>query len=720
MTARAAVVDVLRGPRVAAMCLALAADALAVGIGAAVPLGWLFGLGVVASYLAEVYLKRRLGALATILHRVGLGITQRFVLRELALLLFLARVGAPAWDLVVVTGLLWNLHALRGLYTALSIRVSGLRRLPIVSRNIDLSELGIADARHPLARGDYTTAFLLLDAPVMLLSCLAGTGRSVPLLVPATVASLLAALAAVGHLALHWARARRMPSRARVLEVVRRQAVAYRPEVILYFSGSGSSMYQLHMWLSTAEALTKRVLVVMRERSNVGRLSPTALPVVCIPSAVDLMNFELPDVRVALFVANVGKNIHLLRVPGIKHVFIGHGDSDKAASFNPFTKVYDEVWVAGPAGRERYARAQVGVRDEEIVEVGRPQLAAIQPAVPREPEWVPTVIYAPTWEGWTADPYHTSLLLMGPRILQRLLERERPVRIVYKPHPLTGTRSLEAARAHRQLVSMLEADNARRAADPRWQDAPDAERDEARERLAGADEQLRRNPWSNPGGEADEAQRSRDLGRPDHAALEARDRAAEVWHEAYWAAQEPWRHRVVPGSRPTLYSCFDASDLMVADISSVVADFLASAKPYLVTNPAGVPDADFREQYGSAAAAYLVAPDCANLDELVDLAYGEDPLAHARAALATHLLGLDPRRSLERFDAALDSLADRARAQPSADRLEFGFDPEPGEEELGQPGDGVTAGSDERGAAPPEDDEEVTIDLTGRRAVGAG
>jgi hypothetical protein len=33
----------------------------------------------------------------------------------------------------------------------------------------------------------------------------------------------------------------------------------------------------------------------------------------------------------------------------MKHVFIGHGDSDKQASFNPFSRVYDEVWVAGAA-----------------------------------------------------------------------------------------------------------------------------------------------------------------------------------------------------------------------------------------------------------------------------------------------------------------------------------------------------------------------------------
>ena len=123
----------------------------------------------------------------------------------------------------------------------------------------------------------------------------------------------------------------------------------------------------------------------------------------------------------------------------MKHVFIGHGDSDKLASVNPFSKVYDEVWVAGRAGRDRYAIADVGVRDEDIVEVGRPQLAPIQSGRrrPRGPH-VPTVLYAPTWEGWDDDPGNTSLLLAGENIVKQLLDGRPP-----------GPRPVQAAPLHR-------------------------------------------------------------------------------------------------------------------------------------------------------------------------------------------------------------------------------------------------------------------------------
>ncbi|GAA2867834.1 hypothetical protein GCM10020220_066520 [Nonomuraea rubra] len=97
--------------------------------------------------------------------------------------------------------------------------------------------------------------------------------------------------------------------------------------------------------------------------------------------------------------------------------------------------VYDEVWVAGPAGRDRYRRAKVGVRDENIHEVGRPQLQGISTEGPGLP--YQTVLYAPTWEGLERRPvphladHHGAL-----RIVRALLDHRPPLRVIYKPHPL--------------------------------------------------------------------------------------------------------------------------------------------------------------------------------------------------------------------------------------------------------------------------------------------
>ena len=137
------------------------------------------------------------------------------------------------------------------------------------------------------------------------------------------------------------------------------------------------------------------------------------------------MNLDLSTVRVALYAANVGKNIHMLRVPTMKHVFIGHGDSDKLASVNPFTKVYDEVWTAGRAG-PRPLRAGRRRRPRRGHRRGRPPAAGPIQAWAGAPETrCPTVLYAPTWEGWDDNPGNTSLLLAGENIVRRLLDAGR-------------------------------------------------------------------------------------------------------------------------------------------------------------------------------------------------------------------------------------------------------------------------------------------------------
>src|SRR4051812_16907319 len=304
------------------------------------------------------------------------------------------------------------------------------------------------------------------------------------------------------------------------------------------------------MWLPVIDQVPRKTLVLLRERAILPLVDRTKAPVACIVNPIDLMNFSLPDVRLAMYVANVGKNIHLLRVPGTQHVFIGHGDSDKQASVNPFSKAYDEVWVAGPAGRERYARAQVGVRDENIREVGRPQLGPIAIATADGPKQVRRVLYAPTWEGWTNDPSHTSLVLLGPETIRHLVAHNAEVVVTYKPHPLTGTRDPNATRAHEEIVTTIENAN--------------------------------------------------------------RDRPADK------------RHRIVVAATPTLYECFNDSDLLISDISSVVADYVQSQKPYVVTNPAGLDDAEFRTTYPTSSAAYLLGPDAAAIDDVIDLIERED------------------------------------------------------------------------------------------------
>src|SRR3712207_9047785 len=91
-----------------------------------------------------------------------------------------------------------------------------------------------------------------------------------------------------------------------------------RPEVVLYSGDSQTSAYQVKMWLSTVERLEENAVVMLRKRGMLDAIGMTSLPVICAPDPVDPMALDLSVVRVALYTANIGNNIHLLRVPGIK------------------------------------------------------------------------------------------------------------------------------------------------------------------------------------------------------------------------------------------------------------------------------------------------------------------------------------------------------------------------------------------------------------------
>lgn len=623
-----------------------------------------FAAAAAVTYLADHYLHRKGSYLVNRLSKVRAGLSIRFLIRELLLLLLLARLSLA--DNLVYYGAVACFIAFYGLqapHGALVTLIRNRRRMPVATRNVDLaSRVRIPDAppRGLLHRSAEKMLHLDLAAVAGILVSawlehsaigFVGIGLTVGL-------GLLYVLALMPYV-----RGRKIPPKAElVLAAVDDWLRVYRPETVLYFSGSKDSAYQVNMWLETMEQLDSRPLIILRERAILANLAPTTVPVVCVPGGVHLMNLDLSTVRVALYAANVGKNIHLLRVPTMKHVFIGHGDSDKLASVNPFSKVYDEVWTAGRAGRDRYAIADVGVRDDDIVEVGRPQLAPIQTWQGVPEGRVPTVLYAPTWEGWDGNPGNTSIVLAGENIVRKLVAADPPVRVLYKPHPFTGTVNKEAGAAHQRITALVERAAAERAADPRFT-ADTAAQAAAKAELARIEARLAE--LSGKGGSSgDEAEATRD-GLLDPARHEEVARLRAEWNDAYWRSFPAHEHRVITGAEPRLYDCFNVSDAMVSDISSVVSDFIASGKPYAVTDSAELGVEEFKRQNTAVRAATILSNRAEPLGELLDAVRdpSADPLAADRTELKRYLLGPDEPTSIEQFNTAVADLAIKAETR---------------------------------------------------------
>ncbi|WP_308295904.1 hypothetical protein [Streptomyces sp. ISL-96] len=641
-------------------------------LAALIPSLWFFAAAVAATYLADQHLHQRGSYLINRLGKVRAGLSIRFLVRQLLLILLLARMQLAEQTIFYVTiASLLLFYALQAPHGALVTLIRLRRRMPVVTRNIDLGKLRIPAA--PPKRLLNRSAEKMLHLDVFAVAGVLIAVESGENAFGYAGLTLTVALAVIYVVVLmpYLRRGRRVPPTETVLEGIDEWLRDYRPTTVLYFSGSRESAYQVNMWLETMKQLDGRPLIVLRERHIVPQLGPTSVPVICVPSATHLMNMDLSTVRVALYAANVGKNIHMLRIPTMKHVFIGHGDSDKVASINPFSKVYDEVWSAGRAGRDRYALADVGVRDEDIVEVGRPQLAPIQTwsGTPKNP--VPTVLYAPTWEGWDDNPGNTSILLAGENIVRRLLEAEKPVRVLYKPHPFTGTRSPRAKAVHARITAMVEAAAAERATDPRWaQDATalQAEQAAAKAELARIEARLgelgARGKGSAKSGK-DEAEISRDA-LPDPVREAELAKLRDEWNAAYWRSFGWWEHRVITGAEPRLYDCFNESDGMVSDISSVVSDFIASGKPYAVTDSAELGAEEFKQQNTAVRAAVILNNGAEQLDELLAAITGgesADTLADARRELKAYLLGPDEPASIVQFNDAVRALAAKSEAR---------------------------------------------------------
>jgi len=579
------------------------------------------GIGVVACLLPAALLDALPGAdqhvgarnASSLLMDRRLGLT----LRGLVLLGY----GAATWEswlFAVCVAVVAVLNASTALTTALPGDFGGLGRLP-ASRSCP----GVGSVRTVAP----PRATVLPTGPELCLLVPATVVPDRPVLVAALgVAGLLVGLAGVFVWALRVRGALR--HRGGVLRSMRAYLLREKPTVILYVGDGPGALHEAAVWFPTLERVSCDVLVLMRSRPAFDRLPPTSLPVLCVPAASDLLALPVDEASVALFVSNIGNNIHLLRVPGLKSAFIGHGDSDKSASANPYSKVYDEIWVAGPAGAERYLRAGVGLRPEALVEVGRPQVELVRPSG-GQPAGVPTVLYAPTWEGWTDEQNYCSVATHGLALVRAALSCSPPVRLIYRPHPYTGRRDTAVARAHRQIVDMLTT--------------------------AGG-----------PGSRAATVRLTTgtDGPAPPSSGSAHRDLEDEVLRgEAALRAVPASAHIVVDPAAVPLVSCMNAAAGMVTDVSSVLTDFLSSDKPVAVCDPRGRDAEDFVTLFPTAAAADVLPPEPAAVQAFLEVAGGHRPDARreARASVRSRVLGPPGVSPTLRFDSAITRLARRAR-----------------------------------------------------------
>ncbi|MEU6080834.1 hypothetical protein [Streptomyces sp. NPDC047108] len=603
----------------------------------------------------DLYLQHKQPGLLSLLGRIRFDVTVRQLLRDMLILVGLLRIDGinPLHEQSPLTIALLAFYLVHFACQAVAVLVRRSRTMPIVTRNIDTSALRLTTAPPRLLARRPGHRLLTFSVPAT--AGLMVTAATKDALYGGIGLGLALALSFLGtvYLGTWLLPGKRTANERAVLDWLDAWLAEYRPTVGMYFSGGTTSAYQANMWLSTLASLEGRPLIVLRERFMVQKIDATDVPIVCIPKVAHLMGLEHSTLKLLLHPANSGKTSQVLRIPSIKHAFINHGESDKLSSCNPYAKAYDEVWVAGPAARERYQLADIGVEDKDVVEVGRPQLAPIRPYAGAPTSPYTTVLYAPTWEGWTNDPGNTSVILAGENIVRELLADPK-VRLLYKPHPMTGSVDPRAGRANERIQAMITEANARRSG-PR--PGP-----EAAAELARRTTELDRLTSTAFRSSADEIERMKLQGSPDTGRAAAVAEATAAWESAYWASFPEWEHQIITAARPAIYTCFNQADLLISDVSSVVSDYLTSEKPYAVANTSGLREEDFKAGFPTVRAATILEPKAKGIPALLEAVRDaeKDTLVAARAELKEHLLGPSDPPSLARFDGAAQALAVKA------------------------------------------------------------
>ena len=539
-------------------------------------------VGFALGWLADVATLDEQNVFRGRLRRFGLGLLTRVVFRAMMLMGVLLPLGVPN---VVTAAVILGL-----LLIGLAMRVIGFALLKVLRERPSMPAWNLAPdlplvALYERLRVRRLTGIGLaaaMELPLALALWLGSQGRTVSALV--TVAVVAVPLLAAGVAAGLWARSF-LASDAIERHTADLEAAiaATGAQVVLYFSADAEGTYQLNQWLPVIDRLDRPVLLLLREVGHLDRMLPTRHPVVVCRRHRDVEVALACDPRVTLYVGTAGRNIHFLRYGRPLHVFLNHGDSDKVSSANPVVKVYDRLFVAGPVAIDRYRAAGIELGDERFEVVGRPQLDGVLSGGQRVGQGPPTLLYAPTWEGFFEAADYSSVERQGVALIRHLLTHHPDIRIVFKPHPASGTVRPQARAAVSEIERLL-----------------------------------------------------RDAGAPHVLAADQPELDLLAW--------------------------FDRADVLLSDISAVVTDFLATDKPYLVTNPRGLTMDEFRARFPSHDAAYVIDADLSDLDDQLAAAFGDDPLADERQRMKLRVLGDTPDGALPAFAAALDrAVADAAQ-----------------------------------------------------------
>jgi hypothetical protein len=219
------------------------------------------------------------------------------------------------------------------------------------------------------------------------------------------------------------------------------------------------NLYQLRQWLQPLERLQSRFSVKVFYTSPfvAKELEGSSIQGVYFEGQNELTDALYEHAPKVLLYPNQNvRNFYALRYSEAVHVFVSHGESDKAYMSQNTIKRYDLYFAAGRAAIDRIS-SKVSHYDsaKRIIEIGRPQSLDTYP-LPADfvQSTKKRVLYAPTWEGVTKATRYTSIVSHGAKLVQALIASGN-YQITYRPHPLSGSRDSEVKSANEAIKKMI-------------------------------------------------------------------------------------------------------------------------------------------------------------------------------------------------------------------------------------------------------------------------
>lgn len=237
-----------------------------------------------------------------------------------------------------------------------------------------------------------------------------------------------------------------------------------RYKVALYFADEMVNAYQIRQWYEPMKRLAEFLPVVVitrRPDSALALREECPLPVHYAPTIEDVERLvDSQDLRLIFYVNQNIRNFQMMRFNEPNHVFISHGESEKAYMWSNQLKAYDYVFSAGQAARDRL---DLHLRNYDAQErtrlIGRPQIDVSYLAPYSLNQSLPTVLYAPTWEGDRPTMNYGSVVSHGEHLVDALI-KDGGFNLIFRPHPRSGMNSAAYGQTVEKIRHKLAAANA--------------------------------------------------------------------------------------------------------------------------------------------------------------------------------------------------------------------------------------------------------------------